>query len=41
MKVTIHVDWAEDGDLEKERTVELVKDILKRDYPIAVEVQHF
>ena len=41
MKVTIHVDWEKDGDVEKKRTIELVEDILKRGYPIDVEVQCF
>ena len=41
MKVTIHVDWEKDGDIERDRTVELVKNILKGEYPIDIEVQQY
>ena len=41
MKVTIHVDWEKDGEIERERSAELVKEILNHDYPIDIEVQQF
>lgn len=41
MKVKIYVDWEKDCELERERTAELVKEILNHEYPIDIEVQQF
>lgn len=41
MEVKIYVDWGKDGEIERERTAELVKEILNHDYPIDVKVEQY